>query len=97
MAVTVFEGYTVGPIERGIPMRATTVKPLSAEQALLLQLKVGEFLDVALYEDGLSRLEVSRLLAWARRKNIGVSQRDLKPDLIRIERIADLADTHSPG
>lgn len=97
MAVTVFEGYTVGPIERGIPMPTRRAKALSTEQAHLLQLKVGEYLDVPLEEGGLSRLEVSRLLAWARRKNIGVSQRELEHDVIRIERVPDLSDASNAG
>ena len=87
MAITVFEGYTVGPVERGIPLPEMTEKVHSSEQTSLLRLQYGESFDVMLRVGGPTRRDISRLLAWARRKGIDAIQHDIDPGTVRIERI----------
>lgn len=97
MTVTVFEGYTVGPVERGITLPARRVSPLSTQKKALLKMNVGEFFELALVADGPSRLDIRRLLGWARRQNIGVVQRDIGGEVIRIQRIDGVTGAHDPS
>lgn len=94
MAITVFEGYTVGPVERGIALTRTREKPLSIEQTALSQLKTDDIFDVKLEVGGLSRRDVSRLRAWARQKGIFTIQTDIESRGIRIQRIQEPPGGH---
>jgi len=88
MGHTVFEGYTVGEIERGIPFPARHKKPLSIEQKQLLQLKDGESLVLAVHFGAFLTDNAERLMQWARSKGIHTVRRKIDDDSVRIWRVA---------
>lgn len=87
MKTTVFEGYTVGKIERGIPFPVEHKKPLSTEQKWLLQMKDGESFVLALHVGAFSTDNAERLAQWARSKGIRTVQRRIDDDYVRIWRV----------
>jgi len=87
MKTTVFEGYTVGAIERGVPLPASHKKPLSIEQHQLLQLKDGESLVLALHFGSFMTDNAARLTHWARTKNIHTVRRKIDNASVRIWRV----------
>ncbi|WP_158879609.1 hypothetical protein [Rhodanobacter sp. L36] len=87
MKATVFEGYTVGKIERGIPFPIERMKSLSVEQKQLLALKDGESLVLEVDFGELSINNAKRLGRWARSKGIKTTQRRISNDLVEIWRV----------
>ena len=87
MGHTVFEGYTVSEIERGIPFPARHKKPLSIEQKQLLQLKDGESLVLAVHFDTFLTDNAERLMQWARSKGIHTVRRKIDDEVVRIWRV----------
>ena len=87
MSITVFEGYTVGKIERGIPFPIVNRKPLSIEQQRVLQMKEGESFVLVVRFDGLSTGNAKRLAQWARSKGIRISQRKIDQNSVQIWRV----------
>jgi hypothetical protein len=87
MSNAVFEGYTVGEIERGIPFPARHKKPLSIEQKQLMQLKDGESLVLAVHFGTFRTDNVERLAQWARSKGIHTVRRKIDDDVVRIWRV----------
>ena len=90
MSNAVFEGYTVGEIERGIPFPARHKKPLSIEQKQLLQLKDGESFVVAVRFGTYLTDNAERLMQWARLKGIHTVRRKIDDDSARIWRAESL-------
>jgi hypothetical protein len=90
MSNAVFEGYTVGEIERGIPFPARHKKPLSIEQKQLLQLKDGESLVLSVHFGVFLTDNAERLMQWARSKGIHTVRRKIDDDVVRIWRVAPL-------
>jgi hypothetical protein len=90
MRTTVFEGYTVGKIERGIPLPVGNKRLLSAEQKQLLALKDGESFVLALHFGELSVDNAKRLGRWARSQGIQTMQRKISNDSVRIWRVGPL-------
>ena len=93
MGHTVFEGYTVSEIERGIPFPARHKKPLSIEQKQLLQLKDGESLVLAVHFGAFLTDNAERLMQWARSKGIHTVRRKIDDDSVRIWRVEALPAT----
>jgi hypothetical protein len=87
MSITVFEGYTIGKIERGIPFPIGNRKPLSIEQQRVLQMKEGESFVLVVRFDGFSTNNAKRLAHWARAKGIRILQREIDHDSVRIWRV----------
>lgn len=87
MGITVFEGYTVGKVERGIPLPIGNRKPLSVEQQRVLKMKDGESFVLAVRFDGFSTDNARRLAHWARTKGIRILQRRIDHDSVRIWRV----------
>lgn len=85
---TVFEDYTVGEIEHGIPFPTSHKKPLSIEQKQLLQLKDGESLVLAVHFGTFLTDNAERLMQWARSKGIHTVRRKIDDDVVRIWRVA---------
>jgi hypothetical protein len=90
MSHTVFESYTVGEIERGIPFPTRHKKPLSIEQKQLLQLKDGESLVLSVHFGVFLTDNAERLMQWARSKGIHTVRRKIDDDVVRIWRVAPL-------
>jgi hypothetical protein len=84
MKITVFEGYTVGKIERGIPFPAKQKKLLSTEQKRVLQMKGGESFVLVAHAGESSADNAERLVQWARLKGIRIVRRRLDADSVRI-------------
>ena len=84
---TIFEGYTVGEIERGIPFPAKRKKPLSIEQKELLQLKDGESLVLPVHFGTFQTDNAERLMQWARSKGIYTVRRKIDDYSVRIWRV----------
>jgi len=87
MSTTVFEGYTVGKIERGIPFPIGNRKSLSIEQQRVLQMKEGESFVLVVRFDGVSTDSARRLVHWARARGIRILQRKIDHDSVRIWRL----------
>jgi hypothetical protein len=87
MGTTVFEDYTVGEIERGIPLPAGYNKSLSIEQKRLLQLKDGESFVLAVRFGMFLTDNAERLVQWARLKGIHTVRRKIDDDSVRIWRV----------
>ncbi|GGY13771.1 hypothetical protein GCM10008098_00490 [Rhodanobacter panaciterrae] len=87
MSITVFEGYTVGKIERGIPFPNGSRRPLSIEQQRVLQMKEGDSFVLVVRFDGFSTDNARRLAQWARTKGIRIMQRKIDHDSVRIWRV----------
>jgi hypothetical protein len=87
MGITIFEGYTVGKVERGIPLPIGNRKPLSVEQQRVLQMKEGESFVLVVRFDGFSTDNARRLAHWARTKGIRILQRKIDHDSVRIWRV----------
>lgn len=85
--VTIFEGYTIGEIERGIPYPFGHKKPLSIEQKQLLQLKDGESLVLALEFGEYANDNAKRLVQWARVRGIHAARRKIDDSHVRIWRV----------
>jgi hypothetical protein len=88
MSNTLFEDYTVGEIERGVPFPAAHKKPLSIEQKQLLQLKDGESLVLAVHFGTFLTDNAERLMQWARSRGIHTVRRKIDDDSVRIWRVA---------
>ena len=87
MRTTVFEGYTIGEVERGIPFPFEHKKPLSIEQKQLLQLKDGESLVLALDFGEYANDNAKRLVQWARLRGIHAVRRKIDDNHVRIWRM----------
>jgi hypothetical protein len=87
MSITVFEGYTVGKIERDIPFPLENRKLLSIEQQQVLQMKEGESFVLVVHFDGFSTNNAKRLAHWARAKGIRIVQRKIDHGSVRIWRV----------
>jgi hypothetical protein len=90
MGKTVVEGYTVGEIERNIPLPLRHRKPLSIEQKQLLQLKDGESFVLAVHFGTFLTDNAERLMQWARLKGIHTVRRKIDDDSVRIWRAEPL-------
>jgi hypothetical protein len=86
MTITVFEGYSVGKIERGVPLPVETRKPLSLDKKRLLQLEGGESLVLRLRIDDFSTGSARRLAHWARLRGIRIYHRRIDEELVQIWR-----------
>jgi len=93
MGKTEFEGYTVGEIERDVPLPLKHRRPLSIEQKQLLQLKDGESFVVAVRFGTYLTDNAERLMQWARLKGIHTVRRKIDDDSARIWR----AESLQPG
>lgn len=91
MSITVFEGYTVGKIERGIPFPIGNRKPLSIEQQQVLRMKEGESFVLVLRFDGLATDNTERLAHWARTRGIRIVRRKIDRNSVRIWRLGAIA------
>jgi hypothetical protein len=87
MGITVFEGYTVGKIERGIPFPDGSEPALSTEQKRMVQLKDGETLALALRPGGFSSENAKQLVRWARQQGIRTELHAIDAGSVRISRI----------
>jgi hypothetical protein len=87
MGITVFEGYTVGKVERGMSLPAGHKKSLSAEQKPLLPMKDGESFVLGVHFGAFLTDNVERLLQWARSKGICAVRRKIDDDVVRIWRV----------
>jgi hypothetical protein len=87
MKITVFEGYTIGEIERGIPFPLGHKKPLSIEQKQILLLKDGESLVLALDFGEYANDNAKRLVQWARVRGIHAVRRRIDRNHVRIWRV----------
>jgi len=87
MRTTVFEGYTIGEIECGIPFPFGHKKPLSVEQKQLLRLKDGESLVLALDFGEYANDNAKRLVQWARVRGIHAVRRKIDENHVRIWRV----------
>jgi hypothetical protein len=90
MRKTGFEGYTVGEIERDVPLPLRHRKPLSIEQKHLLQLKNGESLVLSVRFGPFLTDNAERLMQWARLKGIHTVRRKIDDDSVRIWRVEAL-------
>jgi hypothetical protein len=90
MGKTEFEGYTVGEIERDVPLPLKHRRPLSIEQKQLLQLKDGESFVVAVRFGTYLTDNAERLMQWARLKGIHTVRRKIDDDSARIWRAESL-------
>jgi hypothetical protein len=98
MSITVFEGYTVGKIERGIPFPIGNRKPLSIEQQRVLQMKEGDSFVLVVRFDGFSTDNAKRLAHWARARGIRILQRRIDHDSVRIWRVGGVeSDAPDPS
>jgi hypothetical protein len=88
MTITVFEGYSVGKIERGVPLPAVSKTLLSLDQKRLLQLEHGESLILMLRIDDFSTDSARRLAHWARLRGIRTFHRRLDEKSVQIWRSA---------
>ncbi len=87
MRTTVFEGYTIGEIECGIPFPFGHNKPLSIEQKQMLQLKDGESLVLELDFGEYANDNAKRLVQWARARGIHAVRRKIDNHHVRIWRV----------
>lgn len=93
MKVTLFEGYTVGEVERGIPFPVGHKKLLSIEQKQFLKLKDGESFVLAVHFDEFPTDNAERLMQWARESGIYAIRRQIDDNSVQICRVGPLLST----